>query len=72
MGVSHHAIRLILATSSINVLPVFQAVFSLQKSLEIQETALDPDHPAVANSLHYLASVYAQWGKLTTAESLYK
>jgi len=42
------------------------------KILEIQETVLDPDHPAVADSLHYQASVYSQWGKLSAAQALYK
>jgi len=49
-----------------------QAVSSLQKSVEILESVLDPDHPSVADSLHHLASVYAQWGKLSPAEDLYR
>ncbi|XP_040818751.1 nephrocystin-3 [Ochotona curzoniae] len=49
-----------------------QAVVPLQRSLEIRETALDPDHPRVAQSLHQLASVYAQWKKFDNAEQLYK
>uniref|UniRef100_A0A8C9U029 Nephrocystin-3 n=1 Tax=Scleropages formosus TaxID=113540 RepID=A0A8C9U029_SCLFO len=49
-----------------------QAVAPLQRSLEIRETALDPDHPSVARSLHQLAGVYVQWRKLGNAEQLYK
>lgn len=51
---------------------VFQAVAPLQRSLEIRETALDPDHPSVARSLHQLAGVYVQWKKYGNAEQLYK
>lgn len=43
-----------------------------RRSLEIRETALDPDHPQVAQSLHQLASVYVQWKKFGNAEQLYK
>ncbi|KAG7488498.1 hypothetical protein MATL_G00034700 [Megalops atlanticus] len=49
-----------------------QAVAPLQRSLEIRETALDPDHPSVARSLHQLAGVYVQWRKFGNAEQLYK
>lgn len=49
-----------------------QAVVPLQRSLEIRETALDPDHPRVAQALHQLASVYVQWKKFGDAEQLYK
>uniref|UniRef100_A0A8C5JYZ6 Nephrocystin-3 n=1 Tax=Jaculus jaculus TaxID=51337 RepID=A0A8C5JYZ6_JACJA len=49
-----------------------QAVVPLQRSLEIRETALDPDHPRVAQSLHQLASVYVHWKKFGNAEQLYK
>uniref|UniRef100_A0A3P8XIV7 Nephrocystin-3 n=1 Tax=Esox lucius TaxID=8010 RepID=A0A3P8XIV7_ESOLU len=49
-----------------------QAVAPLQRSLEIRETALDPDHPSVALSLHQLAGVYVQWRKYGNAEQLYK
>ncbi|KAM6908423.1 nephrocystin-3 isoform 1-T1 [Lycodopsis pacificus] len=49
-----------------------QAVAPLQRSLEIRETALDPDHPSVACSLHQLAGVYVQWKKYGNAEQLYK
>ncbi|XP_043825181.1 nephrocystin-3 isoform X1 [Dromiciops gliroides] len=49
-----------------------QAIVPLQRSLEIRETALDPDHPRVAQSLHQLASVYVQWKKFGNAEQLYK
>ncbi|MEQ2176323.1 hypothetical protein GOODEAATRI_026755 [Goodea atripinnis] len=42
------------------------------RSLEIRETALDPDHPSVARSLHQLAGVYVQWKKYGNAEQLYK
>ncbi|XP_010767000.1 nephrocystin-3-like [Notothenia coriiceps] len=49
-----------------------QAVAPLQRSLEIRETALDPDHPSVARSLHQLAAVYVQWKKYGNAEQLYK
>ncbi|XP_069861523.1 nephrocystin-3 isoform X2 [Dipodomys merriami] len=48
-----------------------QAVVPLQRSLEIRETALDPDHPRVAQSLRQLASVYVQWKKFGNAEQLY-
>ncbi len=44
----------------------------LQRSLEIRETALDPDHPSVAQSLHQLAGVYVNWRKFGNAEQLYK
>lgn len=50
----------------------FQAVAPLQRSLEIRETALDPDHPSVAQSLHQLAGVYVHWRKFGNAEQLYK
>ncbi|ETE57671.1 Nephrocystin-3, partial [Ophiophagus hannah] len=53
-------------------LPSSQAIVPLQRSLEIRETALDPDHPRVAQSLHQLASVYVQWKKYGNAEQLYK
>ncbi|XP_066539574.1 nephrocystin-3 isoform X2 [Hoplias malabaricus] len=43
-----------------------------QRSLEIRETALDPDHPSVAQSLHQLAGVYVQCRKFGNAEQLYK
>uniref|UniRef100_A0AAY4D9B2 Nephrocystin-3 n=1 Tax=Denticeps clupeoides TaxID=299321 RepID=A0AAY4D9B2_9TELE len=49
-----------------------QAVAPLQRSLEIRETALDPDHPSVAQSLHQLAGVYVLWRKFGNAEQLYK
>ncbi|CAL8292306.1 unnamed protein product [Lota lota] len=51
---------------------VSQAVAPLQRSLEIRETALDPDHPSVARSLHQLAAVYVHWRKYEGAEQLYK
>lgn len=51
---------------------LLQAVAPLQRSLEIRETALDPDHPRVAQSLHQLAGVYVQWKKFGNAEQLYK
>uniref|UniRef100_A0A3B4TS01 Nephrocystin-3 n=1 Tax=Seriola dumerili TaxID=41447 RepID=A0A3B4TS01_SERDU len=50
----------------------WKAVAPLQRSLEIRETALDPDHPSVARSLHQLAGVYVQWKKYGNAEQLYK
>ncbi|KAM5157002.1 nephrocystin-3 isoform 2-T2 [Mantella aurantiaca] len=49
-----------------------QAVTPLQRSLEIRETALDPDHPSIAQSLHQLAGVYVQSKKFGNAEQLYK
>uniref|UniRef100_A0A4W3H8I2 Nephrocystin-3 n=1 Tax=Callorhinchus milii TaxID=7868 RepID=A0A4W3H8I2_CALMI len=49
-----------------------QAVAPLQRSLEIRESALDPDHPSVAQALHQLAGVYVQWKKFGNAEQLYK
>ncbi|XP_064597908.1 LOW QUALITY PROTEIN: nephrocystin-3-like [Liolophura sinensis] len=49
-----------------------QALPALQRALELRETALDPDHPAVARSLHQLAGLHAQGGKFSTAEALYK
>ncbi|XP_075403038.1 nephrocystin-3 [Tenrec ecaudatus] len=49
-----------------------QAVVPLQRSLEIRETALDPDHPRVAQSLHQLAGVYVQRRRFGNAEQLYK
>ena len=49
-----------------------QALTPLQRALEIRETALDPDHPSVAQSLHQLAGLHAQQAKFVTAEALYK
>ncbi|RUS70339.1 hypothetical protein EGW08_021900, partial [Elysia chlorotica] len=49
-----------------------QALPALQRALEIRETALDPDDPLVGRSLHQLACLHAQWGKLTTAETLHR
>ena len=49
-----------------------QALALLQRSLEIRETSLDPDHPSVARSLHQIADLHAQQGKLSTAENLYR
>ncbi|XP_006902609.1 PREDICTED: nephrocystin-3 [Elephantulus edwardii] len=49
-----------------------QAVVPLQRSLELRETALDPDHPSVARALHQLAGVYVQGKKFGHAEQLYK
>ena len=34
-----------------------QAVAPLQRALEIRETALDPDHPKVAQTLHQVCLV---------------
>lgn len=50
----------------------FQALPALQRSLEIRETDLDPDDPLVARSLHLLAGLHTQWGKYSTAETLYR
>ena len=44
----------------------------LQRALEIRVTALDPDHPSIAHSLHQYAGLHAQWAKFSTAETLYK
>lgn len=44
----------------------------LQRSLELRETSLDPDHPMIARSLHYLALLHERQGKLATAEQLYR
>ncbi|KAI8761259.1 nephrocystin-3, partial [Biomphalaria glabrata] len=49
-----------------------QALPALQRALEIRETELDPDDPLVARSLHQLAVLHAQWGKYSTAETLYR
>lgn len=49
-----------------------QAAPLFQRALEIRETVLDPDHPLVAQSLHHLASLNAQWGKFTPAEAFFK
>nr|KAG5697850.1 hypothetical protein BaRGS_017107 [Batillaria attramentaria] len=49
-----------------------QALPALQRALELRETAVDPDHPIVARSLHQLAGLHAQWGKFATAELLYR
>ena len=49
-----------------------QALTPLQRALEIRETALDPDHPSVAHTLHQMANLHAQWAKFPTAELLYK
>ncbi|XP_074659416.1 nephrocystin-3-like [Tubulanus polymorphus] len=49
-----------------------QAAAPLQHALELRESALDPDDPKVAQSLHQLAGLHAQWGKYVTAEQLYK
>ena len=51
---------------------VLQALTPLQRALEIRETALDPDHPSVAQSLHQLAGLHAQQAKFSVAEALYK
>lgn len=59
-------------TAPPTVCVLLQAVAPLQRSLEIRETALDPDHPSVARSLHQLAGVYVQWKKYGNAEQLYK
>ena len=53
--------------------PIFRkALTPLQRALEIRETALDPDHPSVGQSLHQVAGLYTQQGKLNTAEDLYR
>ena len=44
----------------------------MQKALEIRQTSLDPDHPSVAQVLHEMAGIHAHWGRLSTAEALYK
>ncbi|PVD37428.1 hypothetical protein C0Q70_00018 [Pomacea canaliculata] len=49
-----------------------QALPALQRALEVRETAVDPDHPIIAGSLHQLAGLHAQWGKFATAELLYR
>ncbi|XP_060562366.1 nephrocystin-3-like [Ruditapes philippinarum] len=49
-----------------------QALSALQRALEVRETALDPDHPIVAHSLHQLANLHAHWNKYPTAEALFK
>ncbi|XP_032233897.2 nephrocystin-3 isoform X2 [Nematostella vectensis] len=49
-----------------------QAAPSLQKALEIRESVLDPDHPLVAQSLHYLAELYSHWGNFSAAEAFFK
>ncbi|KAI0213397.1 Nephrocystin-3 [Lamellibrachia satsuma] len=49
-----------------------EALTPLQRALEIRETALDPDHPSVAQSLHQLAGLHAQQAKFSVAEALYK
>ncbi|KAJ3611035.1 hypothetical protein NHX12_021051, partial [Muraenolepis orangiensis] len=51
---------------------VSQAAAPLQRSLEIRETSLDPDHPSVARSLHQLATIYVHWRKFESAEQLYR
>ena len=50
----------------------FTGLTPLQRALEIREMALDPDHPAVAQTLHQVAGLHAQQGKFSTAEALYK
>ncbi|KAL4217270.1 Nephrocystin-3 [Mactra antiquata] len=49
-----------------------QALSALQSALEVRETALDPDHPIVAHSLHQLGNLLAHWNKFSTAEALFK
>lgn len=49
-----------------------EALNPLQRSLELRETSLDPDHPVIARSLHFLALLHERQSKLTTAEPLYK
>eukprot|EP00118_Oscarella_pearsei_P007168 m.34072 g.34072 ORF g.34072 m.34072 type:complete len:1310 (+) comp31945_c0_seq3:122-4051(+) len=49
-----------------------QAVNPLQRSLDVREQALDPDHPSVAESLYHLGNLYTQWGKFASAEELYQ
>ncbi|KAH3749787.1 nephrocystin-3-like [Dreissena polymorpha] len=48
-----------------------QALSALQRALEVRETALDPDHPIVAHSLHQLAGLHAHRNQFSSAESLY-
>ena len=52
--------------------PVLQALAPLQRALEIRETALDPDDPSVARSLHRLGDLHFAQNKPSTAEALYK
>src|SRR6202046_695906 len=43
-----------------------------QEALSIQEKALGPDHPAVAQGLNVLALLYFKLGRYAEAEPLYK
>ena len=49
-----------------------QSLTPFQRALEIRETALDPDHPSVAQTLHQVAGVHAQQSRFSAAEALYK
>ena len=42
-----------------------------KRALAIRETALGPDHPAVATTLNNLAAVYQAQGQYAQAETLY-
>jgi tetratricopeptide (TPR) repeat protein len=49
-----------------------EAIPLAQRVLAIRENALGPDHPYVAGSLNWLASLYQDQGRYATAEPLYK
>ncbi len=49
-----------------------EALLKRERALAIQEKALGPDHPKVAQSLNNLAALYLQKGKYAKAEPLFK
>ena len=49
-----------------------EAAPAMQRSLDIREKALGPDHPDVGTSLNNLAGLYEAQGKYDLAEPLYK
>ncbi|CAD5110878.1 DgyrCDS243 [Dimorphilus gyrociliatus] len=49
-----------------------QALRPLEKSLELREAALDPDHISIGRSLQQLGILNTIWGKYGVAEQLHK
>ncbi|XP_041472246.1 nephrocystin-3-like isoform X2 [Lytechinus variegatus] len=48
-----------------------QAIWSVQRSLEIRES-IDPDHLSVAQCFHLLGAIHGQGGKFGSAEAYYQ
>eukprot|EP00794_Sanderia_malayensis_P004721 gene4721-5344_t len=49
-----------------------QALRPLERSLELKESSLDPDHPSIGQSFHLLGGLYMHWKKYSTAETMFK